>query len=882
MGKSVITEDEVILVRKARGGDERAFVALVRLYQNLVTSVTLSVLGERTMSEDAAQEAFVRAWKGLRQLKEETKFRAWLMAIARRSAIRMLSEKKREKKSIETEEESSPGPDELAARSDDLELVLQSLSELPEKYRLPMILFYREGESVAVVAEKLNLRPDAVKQQLKRGREMLRDKVESRLARALRRSAPGAAFTVGVTTVVSQVGGAGTAAAASLGTVSVTSGASVGTSSVASGATLMNSKFSTMIAVTVSLAAVPAGYGIREAIERREVAQRPVSLVTGEVDASSLDELRRRPLPPSQVVDEWQRLLEVHGKTGSGMVAINKEVGTMEDGFIRKALKSVLITEWVRVDARGGFDVLFNGRDWESRDLLLEEWMKADPQEALTAIIAWTEEDAERWFPSNAALVLAERSPDLFIEALSQFRFQVGTSGPTTEGLALIASQRPFELRDAALKLEGEGQRVVLSAALKGWAETDPLAALKWIQANEAADERVQSERFFAVASGWSEERPEEFLAKLDSICEARPKSWERGSLYSRLATLALAEVAKEDLEGAFLWWGKNRDKVRMEQVHFEMASVIRGEVTRDPGRMIRILEDYDLLEESGRFFRHGGNTQDLSAKWRELAEAVQEVEKSAGRDELVKAVARELQQRSTGDALAFVELAEGNRRDSPARESVIRGLVGRDMNLKRVKELAREFPKWANDLQAEALERVLSTSRVDGKEIDHREWIPIFENLMVQDHFEEFNTYQPYMVHLGAPYLAEDAEAARSWMHAMMEGRMDASIEDDLVGQAIGEWVIDEPERAMAWISEKGLTAFSDSELQGMSRRVASMKGGLPFFWEIFQAIEPGDARIGMVESALEYHGVEAIRAGLEEIALTTKERRTAEIYMK
>lgn len=384
MGKSAMAEDEVILVRKARGGDERAFVALVRLYQNLVTSVTLSVLGERTMSEDAAQEAFVRAWKGLRQLKEEKKFRAWLMAIARRSAIRMLSEKKGEKKSFETEEESGPGPDELAARSDDLELVLRSLSELPEKYRLPMILFYREGESVAVVAARLDLRSDAVKQRLKRGREMLRDKVEARLARVLRRSAPGAAFTVGVTTVLSQVGGAGTAAAASLGKVSVTSGASVSTSSVASGATLMNSKFSTIIAVTVTLAAVPAGYGIREAIERREVAQRPVSLVVGEMDAGSLNELRRRPLPPSQVVDEWQRLLEVHGKTGSGMVAINEEVGTLEDGFMKKALKGILITEWVQVDARGGFDVLFNGGDWGSRDLLLEEWMKADPQEALT------------------------------------------------------------------------------------------------------------------------------------------------------------------------------------------------------------------------------------------------------------------------------------------------------------------------------------------------------------------------------------------------------------------------------------------------------------------------------------------------------------------
>ena len=93
-------EKEVVLVRKARGGDERAFVELVRGYQNLVTSVTLSILGERMMSEDAAQETFVRAWKGLGQLKEDRKFRSWLMAIARRSALRMLPNRKRAKQQL--------------------------------------------------------------------------------------------------------------------------------------------------------------------------------------------------------------------------------------------------------------------------------------------------------------------------------------------------------------------------------------------------------------------------------------------------------------------------------------------------------------------------------------------------------------------------------------------------------------------------------------------------------------------------------------------------------------------------------------------------------------------------------------------------------------
>ncbi|MGJ8725986.1 MAG: RNA polymerase sigma factor [Roseibacillus sp.] len=874
---------ELALVQKARGGDERAFVELVGVYQNLVTSVTLSVLGERTLSEDAAQEAFVRAWKSLGQLREEKKFRPWLMAIARRSALRMLSERKGTKVNLVGEEESGPRPDELAARSDDLELVMSSLAGLPEKYRLPMILFYREGESVAVVAAKLDLRPDAVKQRLKRGRDLLREKVESRMARALRMSAPGTVFTVGVATMVSQVGGAGTAVAAgAAGKVFVTSGSAAGTSSVASGATMMSSKFSTITAVAVVLVAVPVGYGVREAITQGEPSKAVVPSVVRERDAGALEVLRKRPLPPSQVVDEWERLLEAHGRTGAGMAAIHEEVSELEVGFVRKALRSVVVTEWVRLDARGGFEALFNGRDRESRYLFLEEWMKANPSEALEATVSWVKADSDRMFPLGAALILAERSPELFMDALLQLPDQLASSGSATEGLALIASQRPLELRDVAMRLDEGPRREVLAPALKGWGEFAPLAALDWIKSNEAEDERIQSNRFFWVTEGWSKERPREFLAKLNSICEAGPKGWKREVLYSRLATMALAELAKEDLEEAFRWWGKHRDEVSINQGHHKMTAVIREEVTRNPRRMIGILDEYDLLAETRTLFNNTGNTSDLGAKWQELGEAVKEVERSGGRDRLVRSVALELQERSPDEAIAFVELADGGLKDSWARKSVASKMVGQDVNLKRVEELVRKFPKWRNDFQAEGLQKVLVKSRESWGELNYREWIPMFEELAARDYFEGFNDYQPFMLHFGGPYLAEEPEAALSWMHGVMEGRMDANIEDNFVGQAIGMWLKEEPERAMAWASEKGLETFSDEVLDGMTWGVEREEVGLPFFWKIFEASEPGGSRVNMVYSLVEDLGVEKVRAGLEGIELTAKEQAIVEVFLK
>ncbi len=77
-------------------------------------------------------------------------------------------------------------------------LVWQALERIPESYREPLILFYREDRSVAEVAGALELSEDAVKQRLSRGRGMLREQVAELVEGGLRRSRPGRKFTVAV------------------------------------------------------------------------------------------------------------------------------------------------------------------------------------------------------------------------------------------------------------------------------------------------------------------------------------------------------------------------------------------------------------------------------------------------------------------------------------------------------------------------------------------------------------------------------------------------------------------------------------------------------------------------------------------------------------
>src|SRR5947199_7265291 len=143
------------LVHAARRGDKRAFVEIVARHQVMVCGITLGILGDFASSEDAGQEAFLRAWRKIHELREPERLRPWLGQIARHAALGQLRRKRSDEVLDEnfTIAEESPTPDEAAASEEEAALVRESLARLPENYRLPLILYYREGQSVRAAAE---------------------------------------------------------------------------------------------------------------------------------------------------------------------------------------------------------------------------------------------------------------------------------------------------------------------------------------------------------------------------------------------------------------------------------------------------------------------------------------------------------------------------------------------------------------------------------------------------------------------------------------------------------------------------------------------------------------------------------------------------------
>lgn len=227
---AVISDEQ--LWSRSQTGDRDAFGCLVERYQALVCALAYSACGDVARSEDFAQETFVTAWKQLGELREPAKVRAWLCGIVRNltaNARRRDLRRGGVPDSLETVTEyPSPelDPAAEAISRDEAALLWRALAGMPEIYREPLVLFYREQRSVAEVAAGLELTEDAVKQRLSRGRAMLRDEMLARVESALIRTGPTAAFTTAVLSAISM--GSGPAAGAAVAAAALSGKGAVG------------------------------------------------------------------------------------------------------------------------------------------------------------------------------------------------------------------------------------------------------------------------------------------------------------------------------------------------------------------------------------------------------------------------------------------------------------------------------------------------------------------------------------------------------------------------------------------------------------------------------------------------------------------------------
>jgi RNA polymerase sigma-70 factor, ECF subfamily len=165
-------------VRRVLAGDVQAFAGIVQRWQGPLVNLAWRYCRDRGRAEEMAQEAFVRAWRGLSQWRGDGSFSTWLFSIAAnvyRTELKRIP-------SVSVPLDSLNEPSAPFTRDAELdgaardEAVRRAVLALPEKYREPVILYYFHEMDLSAAAATMRLPDGTMKARLSRARALLRQR----------------------------------------------------------------------------------------------------------------------------------------------------------------------------------------------------------------------------------------------------------------------------------------------------------------------------------------------------------------------------------------------------------------------------------------------------------------------------------------------------------------------------------------------------------------------------------------------------------------------------------------------------------------------------------------------------------------------------------
>jgi RNA polymerase sigma-70 factor (ECF subfamily) len=187
------------LVQFAQGGENRAFDELVRRYQDKVYRLCYKILRHEDDAAEALQDAFLSAYRGLRNFKAESTFSTWLYRVATNASL--MKYRKRRDNHISLDQSQSPNeeaepmqlrdwsaePPEELLTAEMRTVMAESIQRLPDELREVFVRRDIVGDSNAKVSADLGLSVAAVKSRLHRARIALRERLNRYFADKLTR-----------------------------------------------------------------------------------------------------------------------------------------------------------------------------------------------------------------------------------------------------------------------------------------------------------------------------------------------------------------------------------------------------------------------------------------------------------------------------------------------------------------------------------------------------------------------------------------------------------------------------------------------------------------------------------------------------------------------
>lgn len=188
-----MSENERVLLEKARNGDVEAFERLIEGYQKRVYNIALRMIGNPEDANDLAQEVFIRIFKSIGSFKEQSAFSTWIYRITTNVCLDELRRRKN-RNVISLDEEvqvddggmqrqiasDKPQPDQLLEQAEMKRMVLAAINTLKDEHKTAIILRDIQGFSYEEIANIVKCPEGTVKSRINRARQALKEILEKK------------------------------------------------------------------------------------------------------------------------------------------------------------------------------------------------------------------------------------------------------------------------------------------------------------------------------------------------------------------------------------------------------------------------------------------------------------------------------------------------------------------------------------------------------------------------------------------------------------------------------------------------------------------------------------------------------------------------------
>jgi RNA polymerase sigma factor (sigma-70 family) len=179
-------EPDDVIISRILAGEERGYALLLRRYRDRVMTLALRMLGTTDDAEEAAQDAFIRAFRSLHGFEHRARFSTWLYRITYNVCVSRLSRRRHEERSLDADDGFDPVDEDAAGDADvEMEELRQALADaiarLRPEYAGVITLFYMHEQSHEEITAITGLPLGTVKNRLHRARQELRQILRTQL-----------------------------------------------------------------------------------------------------------------------------------------------------------------------------------------------------------------------------------------------------------------------------------------------------------------------------------------------------------------------------------------------------------------------------------------------------------------------------------------------------------------------------------------------------------------------------------------------------------------------------------------------------------------------------------------------------------------------------